>query len=679
MSRKRSAYKRALRTARSDGAGPDTQQRKAPKDTAAELAKSYIPSPGAIRETIESVVIAFVLAFLFRTFEAEAFVIPTGSMAPTLMGRHKDLECLKCGFAFQVSASEEVDQETNAYSGNWTEECVCPMCRYSWTLGSGRSVLADHPSFKGDRILVGKFCYQFGDPKRWDVAVFKYPGGAQTNFIKRLVGLPGEVLEIRHGDVFTCPLPENADELSVQELKDLPKTIAQKPPDKLLAMLQPVFDNDVTPKLAACGFAPRWRPRPLPQGDSAGTWRTLQDGCSYETDGAGSAWLRYEHRVPSRTQWADLQSGATPEVDPDPQPIRDFCAYNTGRGLRDRGTHPSTHGLYWVGDLALMCTLDVLGDSGQIVFELIEGARPMQCRIDVATGKATMTIGGVDIEGNPAQALHGGPYQPTASTVVRGRGRYEIIFCNVDDQLRLWVDGSPVEFDAQTSYSPLANTRPEEFLFDLELRHRYELDGEILSRAVRLQFANRDIILSPQASVSAAVTRGHWRITDGHQRYTVRRRRNTLYVFDAAADLAPVGIASQGAAVRLSHLVIKRDVYYTPDGNRSGRLHGGIMTDRQDHYGGSSRWRRFDPPFSGNTAEMNSLVFKLKPDQFLALGDNSAKSKDGRLWGQEYYVDRRLLIGKALSIYWPHSWDKLPGTDIPLPMFPNFPRMSLVR
>src|SRR5438067_1059753 len=40
------------------------------------------------RETIESIVVAFVLAFLFRTFEAEAFVIPTGSMAPTLYGQH---------------------------------------------------------------------------------------------------------------------------------------------------------------------------------------------------------------------------------------------------------------------------------------------------------------------------------------------------------------------------------------------------------------------------------------------------------------------------------------------------------------------------------------------------------------------------------------------------------------
>ena len=59
-------------------------------------------SPESIREIVESVVIAFVLAFLFRTFEAEAFVIPTGSMAPTLMGRHKDVVCDQCGTPTQV-------------------------------------------------------------------------------------------------------------------------------------------------------------------------------------------------------------------------------------------------------------------------------------------------------------------------------------------------------------------------------------------------------------------------------------------------------------------------------------------------------------------------------------------------------------------------------------------------
>ena len=63
-----------------------------------------------VRETIEAIAIAFALAFLFKTFEAEAFVIPTGSMAPTLMGRHKDVVCPKCAYRYSASASEEADR-----------------------------------------------------------------------------------------------------------------------------------------------------------------------------------------------------------------------------------------------------------------------------------------------------------------------------------------------------------------------------------------------------------------------------------------------------------------------------------------------------------------------------------------------------------------------------------------
>ena len=44
-----------------------------------------------VRETIESVIVAIILAMLFRGFEAEAFIIPTGSMAPSLQGQHMDL------------------------------------------------------------------------------------------------------------------------------------------------------------------------------------------------------------------------------------------------------------------------------------------------------------------------------------------------------------------------------------------------------------------------------------------------------------------------------------------------------------------------------------------------------------------------------------------------------------
>ena len=53
-----------------------------------------------IKDTIESLVIAFILAFVFRGFLVEAFVIPTGSMAPTLFGMHGTEICSECGWEY---------------------------------------------------------------------------------------------------------------------------------------------------------------------------------------------------------------------------------------------------------------------------------------------------------------------------------------------------------------------------------------------------------------------------------------------------------------------------------------------------------------------------------------------------------------------------------------------------
>ncbi len=121
------------------------------------------------RETVESIVVAFVLAFLFRGFEAEAFVIPTGSMAPTLYGRHKESDCEQCGFHILIGASDEIDDDTGYFSSNKRiETAICPNCRFE-------NDVRNAPVFKGDRILVNKFPYEFSDPERWDVPVFKYP------------------------------------------------------------------------------------------------------------------------------------------------------------------------------------------------------------------------------------------------------------------------------------------------------------------------------------------------------------------------------------------------------------------------------------------------------------------------------------------------------------------------
>jgi signal peptidase I len=552
-------------------------------------------SQAAIRETVESILVAFVLAFLFRTFEAEAFVIPTGSMAPTLMGRNKDLCCPKCGYEYQVSASQEIDPAGNPRPVH--VDCgTCPMCRYTADIGLRNVEHKSYPSYNGDRILVAKFPYQFQEPQRWDVIVFKYPGDATTNYIKRLVGLPGETIRVRYGDLW------------VRKGDAGPFTIARKPPAKLLAMLQPVYNNDLAPRITnVLGWPARWRPEP-PAGNGATTWSASADGASFSTEGSPRAesWLRYRHLVPSYRQWQEMLSRGALRLGDwvRPQLISDFQAYNTGPrdGQQPRPGPPddASLGLHWVGDLAVRFALQLQSGSGSVIVELIKGGRQFQCRIDAATGRATLGIVGPDAA----------DFHPAAVTALRGPGKHRLLLANIDEQLRLWVDGRLVEFDAPTSYDSLG-------------------------------------------------LRTH---------------------IPTQADLSPAGIATYEAAATISHLELLRDVYY-------------IAADRQaaalcDFHG--PRPELADPgtwPAGFADENMNDVEFSLAPadrrhpdkDQFFVLGDNSAQSKDGRLWDQEHWVSRELLIGKALFIYWPHSWDEIPYTGIPFPFFPNFGRMHLVR
>ncbi|MBA3480250.1 MAG: signal peptidase I, partial [Pirellulales bacterium] len=245
------------------------------RDDRVEVAPSAKPSaktdprqaaPGGsflvFRETLESIVVAFVLAFLFRTFEAEAFVIPTGSMSPSLMGQHKDVHCDRCGFSFRTTASSEGEDQDrmkaelrsmrgmdaermqNAIASLDVVGGMCPMCRHLMPMRPDlpTNVLDEvdvedveyQPSYPGDRILVNKYGFDFSDPERWDVVVFKFPGDGNMNYIKRLTGLPGEVVQIFQGDLFTKPL----------DAADAEFTIERKPADKAAAMLELVHDTD---------------------------------------------------------------------------------------------------------------------------------------------------------------------------------------------------------------------------------------------------------------------------------------------------------------------------------------------------------------------------------------------------------------------------------------------------
>ncbi len=113
---------------------------------------------GGLGETIRTVVYAVAIALVIRTFAYEPFNIPSESMLPTLL----------------VGDYLFVSKYSYGYS------------RYSLPWGL--------PLFKG-RIWQS-------EPRRGDVAVFKLPSDNSTDYIKRIVGLPGDRIQMRNGELF---------------------------------------------------------------------------------------------------------------------------------------------------------------------------------------------------------------------------------------------------------------------------------------------------------------------------------------------------------------------------------------------------------------------------------------------------------------------------------------------
>lgn len=588
-------------------------------------------APGqAARETVESIAVAVILAFLFRAFVAEAFVIPTGSMAPTLMGQHKDVECPECGYWYQTGASIEIEDEVSDQrlleigrtpTHSMVVGTTCPLCRYQQLLNPEDD--ANEATFSGDRILVSKFVYDFTSPKRWDVIVFKYPFNAKQNFIKRLIGLPGESIMITRGDIYIKS--PGAEEFH----------IARKPDRKLRAMLQLVDDSKyISTSLTDVGWPLRWQPWSDRGSDSAGSCTSEDDGHTYTIEAAADndLWLRYEHCVPTEQDWeliTKLRESGDRLPDPEeysPTLITDFYAYNAFiaidrfnlRSYDPNGTlndlPPSmfgsptlspygTLGLHWVGDLALEGEVEVKSDEGELLLLLTKGGVDYTCRIDIATGRAKLAI---DDGAVPFSGADGALAQaPQGDSQIQGSGKYSIRYSNIDAEIRLWVDGKRIAFDGPTTYVPRENDRP-------------------------------------------------------------------VATLDDPGDLAPVGIGACGATLQTQRLRVYRDIYYVAtDGSRPHEY--------QTKFRIAFEPRRIlailnDPTTWPETKLFESrgiMEYTLTDDQYFPLGDNSPQSSDARMW-EENYFERDLLIGRALLIYWPHPWYR------PIPYMPNVKRMRLI-
>lgn len=124
-----------------------------------------------LREYAEAIVVAMLLAFAIRVFVVQAFKIPSGSMIPTLLiGDHILVSKL-------------------SYGVQWPIDCKFRLSFPPATCYASTTVLS------------------FGKPERGDVIVFRYPEDEEKDFIKRIVGLPGDTIEIRRKVVYVNGSP----------------------------------------------------------------------------------------------------------------------------------------------------------------------------------------------------------------------------------------------------------------------------------------------------------------------------------------------------------------------------------------------------------------------------------------------------------------------------------------
>ncbi len=558
--------------------------------------------PEGVKDTIEAIVVALILAFVFRAFIVEAFVIPTGSMAPTLYGAHGTVTCEDCGTEFAYGL-RDLDDSRKRIPTTSNAHAICPNCNHANT--NLKINDTNHLAEKGDRILVLKWPFDFGgpklDPHRWDVVVFKDPSDGVTNFIKRLVGLPNEALMILDGDVYAVPSDELTD-VTRAELKRYRHEKYEYRVGSKIGRMKPmsrVVLNELETKVTIRRKAPAAQ---------KALWTTVYNH-DYPPHTLDNNQPRWSRRKGGKTGWSDLDQRRLHFDDVQREgdfiylnrkTIRASNAYNIRDGYRPPPVHDMRVRFVWT-------PRDV---SASIMLRLAKYSKTFWASLR-ADGHIVL-YDSPTLPGNVATIMAEktlAPFEPGEPVM--------IAFANVDYRLSLTVRG------------------------------REELSSS--------DDPNDPGYYGPSVPFLRKQTAGRWR--------------------QNPPEAVTPRLFGMGGAFDVTHLIVDRDIYYY----RNARV-AGLP---------AAPWG----PTEGWASEVTPIL--LREDEFFMLGDNTAASKDSRLWdvvgphltgrGEDYQlgtVPRDQLIGQAFFVYWPsgHRLDWLPIPKLSrIGVIPDVGRMRWIR